>query len=301
MLGTAPQATVWVAVEQAGPWGPRPLLQPADSHLPNVLRAVLAAVDAQPSVKVLLLRRTGRHADSATTRRDRQVVLARVAPGRRFVTVATCRSDDDVVDLDLAGSASAALDGTPPSWGRPVEHPLALVCTNGRRDRCCALAGRPLAAEAAERHPGAVWECTHLGGHRFAPTALVLPAGAVYGRLDGARLTATMAELGQQRLPLAGLRGLTALSPTQQVADAAVRGALGRGALDATRAGAVVQEPDGAARVSVTSVEGDHHVRVRSVAGPSRPESCRKPSVARTDLVAELLPHAGAEPAHRSR
>lgn len=28
-----------------------------------------------------------------------------------------------------------------------------------------------------------VWECSHLGGHRFSPTVLSSPVSAVYGRL----------------------------------------------------------------------------------------------------------------------
>ena len=39
-------------------------------------------------------------------------------------------------------------------------------------------------AALARVFPDEVWECTHLGGHRFAPTALVLPTGYSYGRLD---------------------------------------------------------------------------------------------------------------------
>ena len=57
------------------------------------------------------------------------------------------------------------------------------MCTNGRRDRCCALLGRPLAAEIVAAGHSEVWEVTHLGGHRFSPTMLVLPHGYAYGRL----------------------------------------------------------------------------------------------------------------------
>ncbi|MFF9667034.1 sucrase ferredoxin, partial [Streptomyces althioticus] len=39
------------------------------------------------------------------------------------------------------------------------------------------------AAELAAAGHSEVWEVTHLGGHRFAPTMLVLPYGYAYGRL----------------------------------------------------------------------------------------------------------------------
>ncbi|OFO15701.1 hypothetical protein HMPREF3088_02985, partial [Corynebacterium sp. HMSC22B11] len=40
--------------------------------------------------------------------------------------------------------------GNPPG-ARRVDHPILLVCTHGRRDRCCAVRGRPLAA-ALSKH-----------------------------------------------------------------------------------------------------------------------------------------------------
>jgi len=64
-------------------------------------------------------------------------------------------------------------------------HPahVDLVCTNGKRDICCAQLGRPLLEqlEAAGRE---VWETTHIGGHRFGPVHLTLPDGRIWGR-DG--------------------------------------------------------------------------------------------------------------------
>ncbi len=64
--------------------------------------------------------------------------------------------------------------------------PLALVCTNGKRDRCCALLGRPLAAELASSGVEGVWEVTHLGGHRFSPPCSCCPTAT---RTAGRRRT----------------------------------------------------------------------------------------------------------------
>ncbi|HEU5385864.1 MAG TPA: sucrase ferredoxin [Streptosporangiaceae bacterium] len=50
---------------------------------------------------------------------------------------------------------------------------MALVCTNGKRDRCCAVRGRPVAAAIADATGWDTWESSHLGGHRFAATALL--------------------------------------------------------------------------------------------------------------------------------
>ena len=68
--------------------------------------------------------------------------------------------------------------------GYGAEPPVLLVCTNGRRDVCCAVRGRPVALDAAALAPGRVWEASHTGGHRFAPTGVLLPHGATLARLD---------------------------------------------------------------------------------------------------------------------
>ena len=107
-----------------------------------------------------------------------------------------------------------------------------LVCTNGARDPCCAIRG-PAVAQALERvRPGQVYECSHLGGHRFAANVLVLPDGLCFGRLDARSAPALADELDAGRLPLEHLRGRTAFEPEQQAAEILVRRELG---LDRTR------------------------------------------------------------------
>ena len=116
-------------------------------------------------------------------------------------------------------------------WTRPAD-PVPgqrryLVCTNGARDPCCAIRG-PAVAQALERVlPGQVYECSHLGGHRFAANLLVLPEGLCFGRLDVRAAVAVASELEEGRLPLDHLRGRTGLSPEQQAAEILVRRELG--------------------------------------------------------------------------
>jgi hypothetical protein len=102
-----------------------------------------------------------------------------------------------------------------------------LVCTNGARDQCCAIRG-PAVAQALERvRPGQVYECSHLGGHRFAANVLVLPDGLCFGRLDARTAPRLVEELEAGRLPLEHLRGRTSYEPEQQAAEILVRSELG--------------------------------------------------------------------------
>ena len=121
------------------------------------------------------------------------------------------------------------------SEGPSPEERRYLVCTNGARDPCCAIRG-PAVAQALERVlPGQVYECSHLGGHRFAANVLVLPDALCFGRLDARTAGALAAELEAGRLPLDHLRGRTTLQPEEQAAEILIRRELGLTRLDDLR------------------------------------------------------------------
>jgi hypothetical protein len=107
-----------------------------------------------------------------------------------------------------------------------------LVCTNGARDPCCAIRGAAVAKALAAARPGAAYESSHLGGHRFAANVLVLPDGLCFGRLDVRSALALVDELDAGRLPLEHFRGRTSLTEEQQAAEILLRRELGLERLD---------------------------------------------------------------------
>jgi hypothetical protein len=114
-----------------------------------------------------------------------------------------------------------------------------------------------------------VWECSHLGGHRFAPTALVLPTGYAYGRLDPATASAARKAAFPGEVDTTACRGRTTWSPAGQIAELAVRGATGLRDADALQ---VTDTPDGAL---VTARDGRRWaVDVAPIVGAPRPLSC---------------------------
>ncbi len=273
LTGTAPYARTWVAVEQPGPWGRQAL---TDSHLDPAVGTALEQWADGTGVTVLLIRRPGRHADVHRPE-PHSVLIAHTAPGGAWLERMWVADPAELLSLD----AAALERGIRPGIGDPESGVLVLVCTNGRRDRCCAVHGRQLALALAADHPGRVWECSHLGGHRFAPTAAFLPGGVVYGQLghDGAERAWVAAAEG--RLVLDGLRGRSWLSPIAQAADGAVR----RFATVDGLAALTVSEPSvrasGAWTVDVSHVDGRGWT-VSVEAGqstPARPESCGKAAV----------------------
>lgn len=111
-------------------------------------------------------------------RTDRVEVL-----GLRASDLASWHAEDLALEALVERVADFARGGP---VDRPLVEPTLLVCTDGRHDRCCARWGRAFyeAAGGAVRGPAVgLAESSHLGGHRFAATALALPAGILYGRL----------------------------------------------------------------------------------------------------------------------
>ena len=96
-------------------------------------------------------------------------------------------------------------------WAEDEER-YALVCTNGRHDACCATYGRPL-VRACGTGPGLrdVWECSHIGGDRFAGNLVVLPESLYFGRCRSRGRDPLLGGLDEGRLDLENFRGRSAL------------------------------------------------------------------------------------------
>ncbi|GGM82223.1 sucrase ferredoxin [Longimycelium tulufanense] len=263
LAGTAPVAQAWLCLEQPGPWGHNAL---RESHLDPGLGAELERRTEGTGVRVALIRRPGRHADIHLPR-PRQVYLACTRPGATWMEGTQIEDPQDLLDLDFHALAV----GRRPYLGEPCAEPLLMVCTNGRRDRCCALLGRPVATAAAARHPEQVWESTHTGGHRLAPTAVLLPTGYVYGRL-----AISLAErlLTEHQVIARGCRGRSTWSPSGQVAELAVRERIVEWEPDAMRA---VATDDGLVRVEHTDGRAWQVTAEERPVLPPRPVSCGKP------------------------
>ncbi|WP_377269039.1 sucrase ferredoxin [Peterkaempfera sp. SMS 1(5)a] len=271
LAATAATAMTWLLLEQTGPWGAKAL---AESHLDAEIGRALDRAAADTGVRIALIRRPGRHADQHTVRRH-QVVVAHTAPGSSWVRRETVEDPGELLGLDFA-----ALGGGD-HGGLGHEHtgdPLALVCTNGRRDRCCALLGRPLAAELAAAGHSEVWEVTHLGGHRFSPTMLVLPYGYAYGRLTATTAKELLATTADGRMSTEWCRGRSCWDRPGQAAELAVRRLIGEDVADALVVAGHSPAEDGLRQIRVRHTDGRAwEVEVAlGVSEPPRPESCGK-------------------------
>jgi hypothetical protein len=309
--GSAATAQAWVCLQQDGPWGAK---APTQSHLdPELGRWLDKAVDAAGG-RLALLRTPGAHPDDHHAGR-RQVLVAWCVPGEEWLLAGSVRSPDELRDLDLAALAEGDRDAVARSLPALAlsDQPHLLVCTNGRRDVCCAVQGRPVAQGADAQRPARVWETSHTGGHRYAPTAVLLPSGQTLARVDAGQAVEALDAAARGELA-AGLlgpvhdRGRSGLPAQQQAAESAVRAATGEVALAALTsapaepagvpadgsAGVVAGGPADADTWGVTVAHRDGRswralVR-RVVEDAERPESCAKGPVPLAHWTVELDP-----------
>ena len=225
MVATASLAQRWVLIEQPGPWGRDALAQ---SRLDAEVAPLLARRSRAENVRLLLIRRP----DDRLTDSGRRWAYVDSRPGHEGLWWSVRASDADLLDAPWDGSV-----------GEPATGPVYLVCTHGAHDACCALRGRPLARALPAPGPADVWECSHLGGDRFAANVVVLPHGYYYGQVpgDGADLVEAHTH---GRVALPWLRGRAGLAPAAQAAQQLARGELGLLGVDDLRPVALRQLHD---------------------------------------------------------
>jgi hypothetical protein len=214
-VGTAASAAGWLLVDWPLPW-PRAVedvraLAGVGARLAGTgVRLQLVVPDAGPSERrVVLYRRRG--TDGWFEGCERRVI--RAAP-------------DDVVEAALAMLADEA--------GEPEQGVDVLVCAHGARDRCCGSLGTSLAVKPITGVH--VRRTSHLGGHRFAPTGMVLPDATTWAFLDPDAVARIVTRSGPLDDLLPRYRGCAALAPrAAQALDRAGFGEIGWTWLDHAR------------------------------------------------------------------
>ncbi len=134
---------------------------------------------------------------------------------------------------DVPGAIALLVTGEEPAGNVSVAPAEVLICGHGARDRCCGGAGTRLTIEVRAALPELrIRRTSHLGGHRFAPTALVLPDGRMWAHLDADVLSG----IARRTIPAPEARefyrGNVALDPWAQVVEGEVLADSGWDAVD---------------------------------------------------------------------
>jgi hypothetical protein len=194
-FGTASTADAWLLLEYSSAWGARAfqesrLTRAVKTHLLNALKAV-------PRLRLLFIKQ------------EREM--------RGHLTLFTVRStetDASISRVKLTGyeqllnfNLDAILRGEQSAGVEPWERPIFLVCTHGRRDKCCAKFGyalyKSLKADAGDN----IWQSSHVGGDRFAANLICFPHGFFYAHVTQDAGRQIINQYSQQTVSLNNYRG----------------------------------------------------------------------------------------------
>ncbi len=243
IYGTAGAGHSWAMLELCGGWGQSAFLDSPATIERELGRKICRRIEVA-GMRVTAIRRPGRRPE---------------APRWRWF-IAHCDEGSEALYQgevnDARGYLDIALDG---SDGELATGPLVAVCAHGKHDQCCAVRGRSAAAVIAAEYPEFTWECSHLGGDRFAATMLVLPEGLCYGRVDSTDSAGLVALYRDGRLDHRYLRGRTCLPHAVQAAQYFARESLGEDRIHALSP-LKVEHKEGGIRVELAADSGSVEV-----------------------------------------
>jgi len=248
LYGTAVHATIWFLLEMNQAWTANAI---QDNRLsPAVNEWLSTQVEAGEKRRIQFLRHS-----SGFRNHGISFFVADVREKSPFIYRFKLNRYQDLFDLDVE-----AILNEDDRYGKNLYlDPLFLVCTNGKRDRCCARFGAAFYRELVCEVGPAAWQTTHLGGHRFAATALVLPYGVSYGRLTQEDVESIVKAQKSGEFSLERLRGRTCYEPVIQTAEYFLRSETGQLQLASFRYISSEPEEDNLWRVNFIDTHGITH------------------------------------------
>jgi hypothetical protein len=245
LFGTATRVQAWLLIEYPGVWRADAI---GGSNLPDSVKHQLGRlVEQQPFLRPLLIRQSYQRSDRM---RCFLVESREAAPSICRAELSIC---DDLETLDLSSLIARA---------EPFHEPMYLICTHGNHDKCCAKFGIPVYKAAQEIAGGQVWECSHVGGDRFAGNLICFPHGVYYGHATPADVPAILSAYTRGDVFLDKYRGRCCYSKTVQAADYFLRRETGRFGLDNFRYHSAIK--GGALTVRFTGSDGVHEISLRT-------------------------------------
>ena len=267
VFGTASQAQVWLLLEYSHPMGTKAF---EESNLPEPVKKHLDSfVENRPGSKVQLIKRPSNRSKTIT------FFLAVTKESSPLLFEFHLDHYEDLADLDLTQAFS----------GEGLKEyirtrPLFLICTNGKRDPCCAQWGLPLYNALSKNNPDSLWQTSHVGGHRFAPNLVCFPHGLYYGRADHHQAQNLMDKYQQNQIQLENYRGRSSYPPEVQAAEYYLREKTGNLSIEAFNLKSLEEAGDNRWKICfVSPSNGQIHWLEISLESLNYEifESCRKP------------------------
>lgn len=290
LYGTASSVRRWLLLEQPGSWGRDALLE---SRLPQRSALELRRRARASGIRIVLIRR-GVRLSSA----KRQCYFAVMERDERRLTRLELEGFDDLLDLDL----TPLVTGADVEGARLQTEPLFLICTHGRHDACCSIRGNQVSRIACAERDLDAWECSHIGGDRFAANVVAFPHGVYYGRVAPEEVLSLAHAYRGGTISLPHYRGRCCYPFPLQAAEYFVRRETDTTGLDDVSLIRSSAQDDRVSATFALSPTRQVHVEVRIDPGSethrltcsaSRPETIPRYELVRCEVRDELHPEEG--------
>ena len=219
LYGTASQVRRWLLLEHPGSWGNDALTQ---SKLPKGVELNRRASAA--GIRIVLIRRGVRFSVDG-----RRCYFLRTEEGSLYQSTMTLDRVEDLLDIDLM----PLRDGRSIAGAEDHPAPIFLVCTHGKHDACCSIRGNQVSRVACAEPQWDAWECSHIGGDRFAANVVCFPHGLYYGRVQPHNVVELMNDYAEATISLEHFRGRCIHAFPVQAAEYFARRAIDNTEIDA--------------------------------------------------------------------
>ncbi|AFY49077.1 hypothetical protein Nos7524_3280 [Nostoc sp. PCC 7524] len=194
-IGTALNRQYYILLEVPLPWTSQPL---DSKNIPNQLKDLQSAIEEAASYVRLVFIYNANYYQSGRTRLIIYYQTEEISSGysKQEYILSDINDAVPIIQKCIRNETPARVETT------NIQTRDFLVCTHGSHDKCCAKYGNPFYRQALATVENLslshvrVWQSSHFGGHRFAPTMIDLPEGRYYARLNQQSFTAILIRSG---------------------------------------------------------------------------------------------------------
>ena len=252
LFGTMSKSSVWFLLEYPFSWGGNAF---KDSDIPQLVKERLTFfVDSVPDARLQLIKKPNSSLTEHIT-----FYLAIPSENQPILYMFLLTKYEDILDLDF----TAILSGENVYRERIQMEPLYLVCTNGKRDACCAKFGLPVFGSFQRIVRNTVWQTTHVGGHRFAANILCFPYGILYGRVSVEDVKSIVDSFQQGEILIEKHRGRACYNEVVQAAEYYLRLNTKIKGISAFHLQGIEEEAKNEWSVVFLKLEGDTRYRIK--------------------------------------
>jgi hypothetical protein len=211
LVGSATRGDVWFLLEYRGSWGAKAF---EESTIPEAVKTYLSSFsNTEKHIRILLIRQGPQK--PSKSQGHLRFFIGRTSAHHPSLYEYHLDTYEDILNIAVADIISGEFD----DLTHLRREPLYLVCTNGRRDKCCAVYGPDVYQAMSEETGEAVWQSSHIAGHNQAPIMLFFPHGVNYGHATPSEARRLVKAYQQGQVVLHHYRGRVCYENHQQAAE----------------------------------------------------------------------------------